>query len=266
MSDKPFAIDEAELHAWIDGQLDPDHAGVVNATVAADAGLAARANAYADQNREIEALFGGVADEPLPERLRAANIASRQARRRWRTPLAASVAWLAMGLTGGWLANDWLASEGPGDRVMVEASRHVAQQAMSAHRVYAVEVLHPVEVFADQREHLVKWLSKRLGQDIRTPDLASLGFELVGGRLLPAEGGEPAAQFMYEDETGRRVTVYVSLYKSGQETAFRYQEMQGAGAFVWLDPEMGYAIAGDIPREPLLAVSKIVYETFEPTH
>jgi anti-sigma factor RsiW len=261
MSDKPFGMDETELHAWIDGQLDAERAGAVDAAVTADAGLAARANAYADQNREIVALFGGVADEPLPERLRAANIASRQSRRRRLMPIAASIAWLAVGLAGGWLANVWL-----GDRALVDASRHVASEAMSAHRVYAVEVLHPVEVFADQEEHLVKWLSKRLGRDIRTPDLAPLGFQLVGGRLLPAKGGEPAAQFMYEDQTGRRVTVYVSLYESGQETAFRYQEMQGAGAFVWLDPEMGYAIAGDIPRESLLAVSKIVYETFEPTH
>jgi anti-sigma factor RsiW len=261
MSDNKFAIDEAELHAWIDGQLDPDRADAVEAAAAADAGFAAQANAYADQNREIRALFGGVAAEPLPERLRAAAVASRQSRRRWLMPIAASVAWLAVGLAGGWLADGWL-----GDRALVEASRHVASEAVSAHRVYAVEVLHPVEVFADQKAHLVKWLSKRLGRDIRTPDLAPLGFQLVGGRLLPAKGGEPAAQFMYEDETGRRVTVYVSLYESGQETAFRYQEMEGAGAFVWLEPGMGYAIAGDIPREPLLAVSKLVYETFEPTH
>ena len=59
MRDKPFAIDETELHAWVDGQLDPDRVGTVDAAVAADAGLAARANAYAEQNREIRALFGG---------------------------------------------------------------------------------------------------------------------------------------------------------------------------------------------------------------
>ena len=261
MNSKPFEIDESELHAWIDGQLRADRAAAVEAAIATDAGLAARANAYADQNREIRTMFGGVADEPLPERLRAKNIVSRQSRRRWLAPVAASIAWLAVGLAGGWLANGWL-----GDRVLVEASRHVAGEAVSAHRVYAVEVLHPVEVFADQQAHLVKWLSKRLGHDIRTPDLTPLGFKLVGGRLLPAAGGEPAAHFLYEDQTGRRVTVYISLYESGQETAFRYQEMQGIGAFVWLEPNMGYAIASNLPREPLLAVSEIVYETFEPTH
>ena len=261
MNNERFEIDDAELHAWVDGQLSPDRARAVEAAAAADPALATRMQAYADQNRELRALFGAVADEPLPERLRAPGIALRQTRRRWMIPVAASVAWLAVGLAGGWLANDRL-----GGRALVEASRHVAEEAMSAHRVYAVEVVHPVEVFAGQEAHLVKWLSKRLGHDIRTPDLAALGFKLVGGRLLPAEGGEPAAQFMYEDQAGRRVTVYVSLYNSGQETAFRYQEVQGAGAFVWLEPEMGYAIAGDIPRDPLLAISKIVYETFESVH
>lgn len=261
MNSKPSAIDETELHAWIDGQLRADRAGAVEAAIDSDAGLAARAKVYADQNREIRNLFGGVADEPLPERLCAANIVSRQSRRRWLVPVAASVVWLAVGLGGGWMANNWL-----GDRAPTEASQHVAAEAVSAHRVYAVEVLHPVEVFADQQAHLVKWLSKRLGHDIRTPDLTPLGFKLVGGRLLPAEGGEPAAHFLYENKGGRRVTVYISLYKSGQETAFRYQEMQGVGAFVWLEPDIGYAIAGDLPREPLLAVSEIVYETFEPTH
>lgn len=261
MNNRPSAITETELHAWVDGQLCADRAGTVEAAIAVDAGLATSTKVYAFQNREIRTLFGGVADEPLPERLRAENIASRQSRRRWLAPVAASVAWLAIGLAGGWLGNGWL-----GDRVPVEASRHVAEEAVSAHRVYAVEVLHPVEVFADQQAHLVKWLSKRLGHDIRAPDLTPLGFKLVGGRLLPAEGGEPAAHFLYEDKTGRRVTVYISLYESGQETAFRYQEMQGIGAFVWLEPGMGYAIAGDFPREPLLAVSEIVYETFEPTH
>jgi anti-sigma factor RsiW len=261
MSDKSLKIEDGELHAWIDGQLGEDRLRAVEEAVAADPALAAKAEAYAAQNRQLAALFGAVASEPLPDRLRAVKLAARWSRRRWMVPLAASIAWLAIGVLGGWLGNDWI-----GERPLAEASRLVAAEAVSAHRVYAVEVLHPVEVFAEQEEHLVKWLSKRLGHDIRTPDLSPLGFTLVGGRLLPAEGGEPAAQFLYEDRSGRRVTVYAALFPSGQETAFRYQEMGGAGAFVWLEPEMGYAIAGDIPREPLLAVSKIVYETFEPTH
>lgn len=261
MNNEHFDIDEAELHAWVDGGLEGERAAVIRQAMDADPALASRAKAYAEQNKEIRALFGSVADEPLPERLRAVNLASRTSRRRRLLAVAASVVWLSIGIAGGWLASDWL-----GDRTLTQDTRDVARAAVSAHRVYAVEVLHPVEVFADEEEHLVKWLSKRLDHNITAPNLTALGLGLVGGRLLPTDKGEPAAQFLYEDQGGRRVTVYVSLHRSGKETAFRYQEMDGAGAFVWLEPEMGYAITGDVPRESMLAVSRVVYETFEPTH
>jgi anti-sigma factor RsiW len=262
MSGETNRIDESELHAWVDGRLPGERRRAVEAALAADGALAARAGAWRAQNEEIRALFGAVADEPVPARLRPQRIATARRRRRWLVPLAASVVWLAVGLAGGWVAHQRLGDGGAAE----DATQHVASQAVSAHRVYAGEVLHPVEVFADQEAHLVKWLSKRLDHPIRTPDLTPLGFSLVGGRLLPAEGGAAAAQFMYEDSSGRRVTVYASQYESGQETAFRYQEMGGVGAFIWLDPDMGYAIAGRLPREPLQDISKVVYETFDPTH
>lgn len=260
MNERQVEIDESELHAWVDGRLPADRRATVAAAIAADPELARKAEAYRRQNEEIRALFGGIAAEPAPARLDPRRIAARRSRPRWLAPLAASIAWLAVGATGGWFANDWL-GHGP----LTDASRQVAEMAMSAHRVYAVEVVHPVEVFADQEAHLVKWLSRRLGHELRTPNLAPLGFRLVGGRLLPASGGEPAAQFLYENDKGRRVTVYISDFPSGQETAFRYEQADGGAAFVWLEPELGFAIAGDLPREPLLAISKIVYGTFEPT-
>jgi anti-sigma factor RsiW len=260
MNDKQMEMDETELHAWLDGQLDPDRSAAVEAAIGADGDLSARAEAYADQNRRIKELYAGIVDEPLPARICVRTMAARRARHRWMLPVAASLVWLAVGLAGGWFASNWLA-----EPATAEASRHVAREALAAYNVYAVEVVHPVEVFANQEAHLVKWLSKRLGRDIRTPDLAPFGFRLVGGRLLPTDEGEPAAQFLYENRAGRRITVYVSIYKSGRETAFRYQEVQGVGAFVWLEPEFGYAIAGDIPRDALLRISKSVYENFEPT-
>src|SRR5205085_10084240 len=79
-------------------------------------------------------------------------------------------------------------------------------RAARAHLVYAPEVRHPVEVDATQQEHLVKWLSKRLGLDLKVPLLTGEGFELLGGRLLPGPEG-PVAQFMYQDSAGKRLTL-----------------------------------------------------------
>lgn len=254
-------IDESELHGWADGQLSPERMAAVEAALEADPALARKARAYMAQNDEIRALYGAVASEPVPPRLRPYRLAARATRRRWMMPVAASVAWLAIGLSGGWFAKDWVAPPSAAG-----AYDTVARDAVSAHRVYAVEVRHPVEVTADQEAHLVKWLSNRLGHDVRSPDLSRLGFALVGGRLLPAAEGEPAAQFMYEDTAGRRLTLYVARNPGDEVTAFRYEESRGLGAFIWLDPEMGYAITGELPREPLLEVSRAVYETYEPVH
>ena len=81
-------------------------------------------------------------------------------------------------------------------------------RAARAHLVYAPEVRHPVEVDAKEQDHLVKWLSKRLDIALKVPVLASEGFELLGGRLLPGPEG-PVAQFMYQDASGKRLTLYV---------------------------------------------------------
>ena len=86
-----------------------------------------------------------------------------------------------------------------------------------------------MEVDAGQEAHLMQWLSKRLGRQLVTPDLSGAGFRLMGGRLLPAEDG-PAAQFMYENGTGERLTLYLRS-GIGDETAFRYHEEAASARF-----------------------------------
>ena len=82
-----------------------------------------------------------------------------------------------------------------------------ARQAANAHLVFAPDLRHPVEFGADQQDSLLLWLSERLGAAVHAPLLQDAGFNLVGGRLLPASG-KPAAQLMYEDPaaSGSRCT------------------------------------------------------------
>src|SRR6516165_4970628 len=120
----------------------------------------------------------------------------------------------------------------------------------------------PVEVDAGQEAHLMQWLSKRLGRQLVTPDLSGAGFRLMGGRLLPAEDGS-AAQFMYENGTGERLTLYLRS-GIGDETAFRYHEEGGIGAFYWSDEGFGYAIAARADRNLLLRIAEIVYRQTSP--
>ena len=141
----------------------------------------------------------------------------------------------------------------------------MARRAAIAHATYSPEVRHPVEVGADQEQHLVAWLSKRLGVKVHAPKLEAAGMSLVGGRLLPGESG-PVAQFMYQTQAGRRLTLYMRAEaKQHRETAFRYARENNVGVFYWIDRERGYALASaDLDKEELLRVATLVYKQLEP--
>ena len=137
-------------------------------------------------------------------------------------------------------------------------------RAARAHAVYAPEVRHPVEVDASQQEHLVRWLSKRLGLDLKIPALGAEGFELLGGRLLPGPDG-PVAQFMYQESGGKRLTLYVSRPNRTESiTAFRFAQEGPVAVFYWIDRDCGYALSGEFDRATLTRVATAVYKQLEP--
>lgn len=244
-------VTETELHAFIDGQLDAARRATVEDYLAANPAEAERVRAYARQNEQLHALFDAALDEPVPEALRM------KPARRTPAPMRYA-ALLAAALVGGVLG--WaLRGEEP-----LTITANLPQQAALAHVVYAPEVLHPVEVGAREEAHLVSWLSKRLGAPVRAPQLSHAGYELVGGRLLPGEAG-PAAQFMYQDARGNRLTLYVRTTADGnRETAFRYAQESNVGVFYWVDGPFGYALSGELERPQLLRVAESVYRALNP--
>jgi len=210
-------------------------------------------------SQALHQLYDPVLDEPVPERLRARNVKHA----RWRTA-AIAAGWVALGLgagvLAGWQLHAWRASVPP----QAEVPGFVKRAAI-AHAVYSPEVRHPVEVGADQEQHLVAWLSKRLGAQVRAPKLDAIGYSLVGGRLLPGDNG-PVAHFMYQTEKGRRITLYVRTEAvENRETAFRYAAEGNVKVFYWIDRKLGYALsAADLSREDLLKVANAVYQQLNP--
>jgi anti-sigma factor RsiW len=246
-------ISEADLHGWADDRLDPQRRGEIEALLAERPELAEQLAGWREQNALLHRSFDAVLDEPVPARLLDA---ARPQPRVWR--LAAAFAWLALGGVIGFLVRGAWAPQAGSHMVSLP------RQAAIAHVVYAPEVRHPVEVTADQESHLVAWLSKRLGGDVKAPHLADAGFDLVGGRLLPGEQG-PVAQFMYQDGRGQRLTLYVrSDAGENKETAFRYAQEGKVSVFYWLDGRFGYALSGEIGKEELLNVANAVYRQLNP--
>lgn len=262
MTPRGRPVEEDDLHARIDGQLPRERAEDVDAYLGAHPEEEARVSQYAQQRQALRAAFAAQASGPIPNRLRVAHLVAQQRRRgrRQLAQIAAAVCLIVLGGIGGWAARDLtgaLSSSRPG-----AVARMITADAITAHRTFSAEVRHPVEVDAGQEAHLVQWLSKRLGRQLVVPDLAAAGFHLMGGRLLPAEDG-PAAQFMYENGNGERLTLYLRTGVDG-ETAFRYHEEGGIGAFYWSDEGFGYAIAAKADRNLLLRIAELVYRQTSP--
>ena len=252
----PRRISEAELHAFVDGELTKEERAEVEALLQAAPAEQALARDYSDLNEAMRARYAGRLDEPVPvEMLRLLArvpswppaLATRQA------AFAAAVLIALTAGIAGYIVRD-LRGDGRQEATFVS-------NAIGAHSVYVPEVRHPVEVKAAE-EHLVRWLTRRVGAPFVAPSLVEHGWKLMGGRLVP-DSGLPAAQFMYEDAGGRRLTLYIRKETGLTNTSFRFAEREGFGAFYWIDRPLAYALAGRVRREELMGLANVVYAQLE---
>jgi anti-sigma factor RsiW len=260
-------VTEADLHAYVDGLLSEARSEEIADYLAVRPEEQVRVGAWRAQNEGLRRLFDPVLDEPVPARLSSGLVDWSQRFGRY----AAALLLALTGGVGGWTlhgavqSNDTLTPNdiaGSIGTVPVTVS-NFARQAAVAHVVYSPDARRPVEIGADQEEQLVAWLSKRLGTTMRPPQLGSLGYELIGGRLLPGDNG-PVAQFMYHDAGGQRLTLYVSnKEQDGGDTGFRFAQEGLVNVFYWIDGRFGYALSAGIDKGELARVANVVYEQLE---
>jgi anti-sigma factor RsiW len=255
MSGDPRPVGEDDLHGLIDGRLEPERRALVEAWLAGNPARAAEVSADRALRERLRDRLAPIAEEAIPARLRVANIRSRRrfVGAGWFPMAAAALLCLALGGAGGWFGH--ALRSGPTTMMVAEAP--VTQDAVAAFRTFVVEVVHPVEVRADEKPHLVTWLSKRLGHAVTAPDLAAQGFRLMGGRLLPA-GAESAAMLMYDDDRGTRLSLYSRVGDGDGRTLFRFAREGDVAAFSWVDGGMSYVVTGRTDEARLLTVAQAV--------
>ena len=259
-------VDDRDLHAYVDGHLDSQRRIEVEACLAEDPASAERVNAYRSQIDQLHELFDDVLREPatpamddLQNRLSGQMAGNENYRRGWlRSPfarMAAAVVLLLAGGTGGWVLRD------PEPTVVEKQQpplQSFAQEAVQAHTFYASDNRFAVEMGGEDRGALDSWLSERLGRRIFGPDLSSAGFRLIGGRSLPTATGV-GAQYMYENDGKRRLTLFVGTPKAGQEAAFSFVQKGDVSMFYWVEGSIAYALIGRLDRDQLMNITQTVY-------
>lgn len=227
--------DVQSLSAYVDDELGDAERAVTADRIARDPASAATVAAYHAQDNALRALFAAEA-EP--------QVVVMRPRARERYLMAAC--WLFVGVACGYLLHMLVPALG-------NNRPPFAERADIAYAVYAPEQRHAVEVAAAQQDHLVNWLSKRLNRTLTIPSLAEYGFQLVGGRLLPGEEG-PAAQFMYQNAAGERLTLYTTTVTRTQGK-IRMLRDGPRTTYYWTGNGAGYALSGQIGEEKLQAIA-----------
>jgi anti-sigma factor RsiW len=250
MTEPNIPVTEDELHAYVDNELPAERRGDVEAWLAAHPDDAARVQSWRAMAEALHARYDSVADEAVPKRLEIERLV--QQPRRWMVgAIAATLAAFIVGGGTGWVAR--------GAAATPSAFQNFTVDALDAHRLYVVEVRHPVEVPGSEVTHLQQWLTKRCGWDVRAPELA--GLKLVGGRLLPGPTG-PASFLMYESASGERFTIYTAKSEA-EATQMRYAAQGSESALFWADRGVGYVVSGGNDRGRLTQIAQAVYDQME---
>ena len=250
-------IGEAELNAYLDGELDAEACTEIEAWLGDNPDEAERLEALRGDRDALAGIHADILREPVPEKMRALVSNAPPPVEAPRAPMsdhwmraAASVVLLLVGATAGWIAHGSAVPSPSGESGFV-------QHAVSAHVVFTKERRHAVEAKATEK-HLVRWLSRRVGRTLNPPGLKSAGYELVGGRLV-ADDGAPAAQFMYQNSDKNRLTLYVRSARDAKDTAFRITTERGVSAFYWIEAPYAYALIGKVDRDKLVSLGEIVH-------
>jgi anti-sigma factor RsiW len=252
MTEPKISVTEDELHAYVDNELPAERRDDVETWLATHPEDAERVRSWRAMAEVLHARYDGVADEPVPKRLEIERLV-RQPRKWLYGAIAATLVGFIAGGGIGWLARGAAASP--------SAFQNFTVDALDAHRLYVVEVRHPVEVPGSERAHLQQWLTRRCGWVVHAPELEASGLKLVGGRLLPGPTG-PASFLMYESASGERFTIYTA--KAAAETAqMRYARQDKDGALFWAERGVAYVVSGSSDRERLTQVARLVYDETE---
>ncbi|MCR0984893.1 anti-sigma factor family protein [Roseomonas populi] len=241
------------LHAYVDDRLDAGQRAKMERRLAADPELRRRVNDWQAQDAVLRDALSFKLREPVPPSLSVAALAEARMRTttrpvaRWRMA-AGFVLALGLGAAGGWFGHRMM----PFDEIAL-----LGMESASAYRVFANDPARAIEVSSSNRAEMAAWMTQKLGRRVVLPDLSSVGYSLLGGRVLSTLSGA-AAMLIYESAGGDRLTVYVRPMGIGREAEMQLLDVKALEGYGWINRQIGYSVMSDGDRELLRPVAHLI--------
>ena len=228
------AAEEAKalLHAYVDGELDPANARVVERQIAANPALAAEREQVESLRRVLRAKLP---PRPMPPGLRprieaALGLYRARSRPSWQA-LSASVAVALMVAS----ASTWtLLRPTPGDRI--------ADVLVDDH-VRALMAAQPIDVASSDRHTVKPWFNGRIAQAPRVVDLSPQGFALAGARI-DVINGAPVPTLVYR--LRQHVISLTAIPAGSRMNSTARREVRGYNVVNWRDGSSAFWAVSDV--------------------
>lgn len=260
-------VDESQLMAYVDGELDAAGVAEMERAIAADPALERRVQLLRDTTAALHAAFNPTLNEPVPERLLAPLGA--QVKKPWRPGAVrrymAMAATLAIAVLGGmaFYANSYY--ELPFN-IVATAQGNWLNSIANYHQVYVRTAARDerllIDVGAEDLGYLEDWFGKRLKRNVRLPNLADQGFQIQGGRVMFVET-QPAAQFFYKSVAGGDIVSLTIAQTKRRDAEWTMTKRADLHIIYWRKNGYAYVIAGAVDKRVLHGVAATLTEEQE---
>lgn len=258
-----YKISDDKIQEYIDGRLGDRDQAAMASHLLSDPQKAAEIQELRQQNEALKALGSEVLDEPVPEKLTKIVENARRARgdhreqRAWLRgvmQMAAVILVFCAGVVGGWVGHSTL-RPGPDSNALALLT------ARDAYLLYALEKDYPVEFPADRESELAGWIEKIFKRNIAPPPLDPLGYQYVGGQIIPWAGGQQGL-YLFQDEGGQRVAVIFWPSTAPPKKLMKMAANENLQFRFWWRDGFGFAVLADKVNKQLDKVAKSITEFY----
>ena len=262
MGSDPISLNQdADLHLYMDGEMEPARRAAFEAQLAANPALAARLHDYLHQREMLKLgleMMSGVTvreTETLAGRLSWRLGMDRFTRRI--APLAAAM----LLVMGGWSLTVWVQSEGTGAQLAgeIDGVPAFADEAVEAHsKAVALSTLHSSPPQTDAAPGLAQTAQVQTAADRgMTVALPATDPELtlIRASIVPWNQGT-ALQFLYREPDGELLTLFVASGDPAQDGTLHTVVQDSLRLVYWRAGVVAYTVTGNKADRDLLNVAK----------